>query len=68
MEYTIAYSLRKLDKEVNHICTCPKIKGIVDGGYCYAKDRQGNIIKLCESGYSLEVLKTNDIINLREIR
>ena len=60
---TYGYSTRHLHSAVNNICTCNKPEGLVGGGYCYAKDELGNIVRPCDIGVSL-----NDIMNNADIK
>lgn len=57
--FEVVYSVRKLHSEINNICTCNKPNLVVDGGYCYASDGKGNVVRPCDIGVSLNYIANN---------
>jgi hypothetical protein len=53
------YSTRKLHSSVNHKCTCKKPDSVKDGGYCYAKNSSGDLVRPCDIGLSLNYIANN---------
>ena len=56
-----AYSIRKLYSldELNVKCTCDIPNGLTSNGYCYAKNKEGKMVRPCEIGSGLDDLMTN---------
>jgi hypothetical protein len=59
----MAYSTRILTNGVNHKCTCKKPENVIDGGYCYAKNEKGELVRPCDIGFTI-----NDILNNADIK
>jgi len=45
--------------ELNVKCTCDIPNGLTSNGYCYAKNKEGKIVRPCEIGSGLDDLMTN---------
>lgn len=57
----VAYSIRKLHSKENNKCTCNKPTNLADGGYCYAIDEKGDVVRPCDVGISLNAMMNNNL-------